>query len=160
MVQRAKSVLAVAAALWTGFTLKFNLFQHPKLSRTAYRIPNKHWGAFEMWEDFRRKSASKNFSVQVELRPANKEVWMSVEGVLSPSEAEVLGEHIRESLAGSKSKLVMDLKQLRWDQVENLQPLRDKLAMYRSRIRIVLPKVSLAHPELILLAAMFEAATR
>ena len=79
---------------------------------------------------------------------------------LSPSEAEVLGEHIRESLAGSKSKLVMDLKQLRWDQVENLQPLRDKLAMYRSRIRIVLPKVSLAHPELILLAAMFEAATR
>ena len=160
MVQRAKSVLAVAAALWTGFTLKFNLFQHPKLSRTTYRIPNKHWGAFEMWEDFRRKSASKNFSVQVELRPANKEVWMSVEGVLSPSEAEVLGEHIRESLAGSKSKLVMDFKKLRWDKVENLQPLRDKLAMYRSRIRIVLPKVSLAHPELILLAAMFEAATR
>src|SRR6185369_8429508 len=31
--QRCKSVLAVAAALWTGLTLKLNLFQQPRLQR-------------------------------------------------------------------------------------------------------------------------------
>ena len=53
---------------------------------------------------------------------------------------------------------MLDFKKLRWDKVENLEPLREKLAAYRSRIRVVLPKLSLAHPELILLAAMFQAA--
>jgi hypothetical protein len=33
--------------------------------------------------------------------------------------------------------------------------LREKLAEYRSRIRLVLPKLSATHPELILLASMF-----
>ena len=31
LAQRFKSVLAVGAALWTGLTLKLDLFQHPKL---------------------------------------------------------------------------------------------------------------------------------
>jgi hypothetical protein len=47
------------------------------------------------------------------------------------------------------------LNKLHRDKVENLQPLRDKLAAYRSRIRLVLPKLSTADPELILLDAMF-----
>ena len=34
---------AVGAALWTGLTLKLDLFQHPKLMRTAYRMPAKRW---------------------------------------------------------------------------------------------------------------------
>jgi len=41
---------------------------------------------------------------------------------------------------------VLDFKKLHWDKVENLEPLRVKLAAYRSRIRVVLPKMSLAHP--------------
>jgi hypothetical protein len=94
----------------------------------------------------------------VELRPANHEVCLSLEGVPSTSDAEELGERIRQTLAHCKSKLVLDFKQLHWDKVEHLEPLREKLAAYRSRIRIVLPKVSLAHPELILLAAMFQSA--
>jgi hypothetical protein len=52
---------------------------------------------------------------------------------------------------------VLDFKKVRWDKVENLEPLREKLAAYRSRMRVVLPKLSSAHPELILLAAMFQA---
>ena len=155
--QRLKSVLGVAAALWTGLTLKLDLFQHPRLSRTSYRVPGRRWEAFEMWEEFHRKVASPDFSIQVELRHATKEVWMRLEGALSPSDAEVLGERIRESLARCKSKLVLDFKKVRWDKVEDLEPLREKLAAYRSRIRVVLPKLSLAHPELILLAAMFQA---
>ena len=50
---------------------------------------------------------------------------------------------------------MLDLNKLHWDQVEDLRPLRDKLAAYRSRIRVVLPKLSATHPELLLLAGMF-----
>jgi hypothetical protein len=39
--------------------------------------------------------------------------------------------------------------------VENLRPLAEQLAAYRSRIRLVLPKMSAAHPELLLLATAF-----
>ena len=34
---RVRSWLAPAAAAWTGFTLRHNLFQHPKLVRNTYR---------------------------------------------------------------------------------------------------------------------------
>jgi len=155
--QRLKSVLGVAMAAWTGLTLKLNLFQHPSLIRTTYRVPERRWNAFEMWEEFRRKSASPAFSTQVELRHSTQEVWIRLEGVLSTSDAEKLGDRIQESLARCKSKLVLDFKKLHWDKTQNLGPLREKLAAYRSRIRVVLPKMSLAHPELILLAAMFQA---
>jgi haloalkane dehalogenase len=155
--QRVKSFLGVAAALWTGMTLKLDLFQHPKLIRTSYRVPGRRWDAFAMWEEFQRKAASPDFSIQVELRHAKKEVWMRLEGALSASEAEVLGDRIQKSLAEGKSKLVLDFKKLQWDKAENLKPLCKKLAAYRSRIRVVLPNMSCAHPELILLAAMFQA---
>ena len=94
----------------------------------------------------------------MELRHATEEVWIRLEGVLSASDAEAWDDRIQDSLARCKSKLVLDFKKLRWDKVENLEPLREKLAAYRSRIRVVLPKMSLAHPELLLLAAMFPVA--
>jgi len=153
--QRCKSVLAVAAALWTGLTLKLDLFQHPKLIRTSYRMPDAHWGAVEMWEELRCKFASAEFSIQIELQHAKKQVWMRLEGILSANEAECLAHRISDSLARSKSQLVIDLKKLHWDQATDLKPLREKLANYRSRIRVVLPKLSAAHPELALLAGMF-----
>jgi hypothetical protein len=36
-----------------------------------------------------------------------------------------------------------------------LRPLAEQLAHYRSRIRVVLPKLSAAHPELLFLASVF-----
>jgi radical SAM superfamily enzyme YgiQ (UPF0313 family) len=39
--ERVLSLFALGMALWTGFTLKFNLFQHPSLHRTAYRMPGE-----------------------------------------------------------------------------------------------------------------------
>ena len=80
---------------------------------------------------------------------------MRLEGRLTKADAERLGQRIRDSLARSKSRLVLDLKKLHWDKVDNLRPLREKLQVYRSRIRLVLPKLSAAHPELLLLASMF-----
>ena len=66
-----------------------------------------------------------------------------------------MGQRIRDSLARSKSRLVLDLNKLHWDKTDDLRPLREKLAAYRSRIRLVLPKLSAAHPEVMLLASMF-----
>jgi haloalkane dehalogenase len=153
--QQVKSVLGIGAALWTAFTLKFDLFQHPKLIRTGYRLPSRSWKAFQLWEELPGKIAIPDFSVKVELQHARKQVWLRLEGALSKANAEGLGQRIHDSLARSKTKLVLDLKDLHWDEVEDLGPLREKLAAYRSRIRVVLPKLSAAHPELILLAGMF-----
>lgn len=153
--QRCKSVLGVAAALWTGLTLRANLLQHPKLQRTSYRMPSRQWKGFGLWEEFQRKVSAPDLSIQVELQPSRKQVWLRLEGVLSAAEAQGLALRIRDSMARSKSRLVLDLKRLHWDKVENLEPLRAKLAAYRSRIRLILPELSAAHPELILLASVF-----
>jgi radical SAM superfamily enzyme YgiQ (UPF0313 family) len=156
LAERLRSVLAVGAALWTGLTLKLDLFQHPKLTRTMYRMPAKRWAGAELWEGLHRKAAFPNLSIQVELQHAKQQVWMRLEGRLSRAEAEGLGQRIRDSLARSKSRLVLDLKKLQWDKVDDLHPLREKLAGYRSRIRLILPKLAAAHPEVILLAGMFQ----
>jgi hypothetical protein len=58
-------------------------------------------------------------------------------------------------LSQSRSRLVLDLKKIHWDKIDDLRPLRDKLAGYRSRVHFVLPKLASAHPELILVAGMF-----
>ena len=155
LAQQFRSVLAVGAALWTAVTLKFDYFQHPKLQRTTYRLPEKRWSAFDLWQEFHAKMANPNFSVKVELQHAKQQVWMRLEGRLTKADAEKLGQRLRDSLARSRSRLVLDLNKLHWDKVENLGPLCEKLQAYRSRIRVVLPKLSAAHPELLLLASMF-----
>ena len=154
-IQKIKSVMAVGAALWTGFTLKLNLFQHPKLIRTSYRMPGKRWSAFELWEELRRKSASQSFSIQVDLQHRKQQVWMRLEGALSLRDAEGVAQRIRQSLDQCRNRLVLDLQNLRWDEATDLHPLREQLAAFRSRIRIVLPELSSRHPELMMLAAMF-----
>ncbi len=44
VAERIASVVALGGAVWTAFKLKFNLFQHPRLIRTAYRVPGKKLG--------------------------------------------------------------------------------------------------------------------
>ena len=140
---------------WTGLTLKLDVFQHPKLTRNLYRMPGQRPSAAYLWEEIQRKAVFPNLSIQVELQHAKQQVLLRVEGVLSARDAEGLGQRIRDSLARSKSRLVLDLKKLQWDKVEDLRPLREKLVAHRSRIRLILPKLAAAHPEVVLLAGMF-----
>lgn len=156
LAQRFRSVVAVGAALWTGLTLKLDLFQHPRLKRTSYRMPANRWPGYDLWEELRRKTEFPNLSIQVDLGTAKRQVWMRLEGALSADDAASLGQRIRDSLARSKSRLVLDLKKLQWDKVNDLHPLREQLAAHRSRIRLILPKLAVAHPEAILLAGMFQ----
>jgi len=153
--QRFQSVLAIGAAVWTAVTLQLNLFQHPRLMRTAYRLPSQRWHGFQLWEDIPRKLSIPDLNVRVELQHAKQQVWLRLEGALSAAHAEDVGQRIQDSLARTRNRLVLDLQNLHWDNEEDLRPLRKKLAAYRSRIRLVLPQLSTAHPELILLASMF-----
>lgn len=153
--EQAMSVFAVGAAMWTGIKLKFNLFQHPKLQRTTYRMPATRWQGFHWWEGLPSQFSVPGFSMRVDLQHARRQVWLRLEGALTKAHAEGLAEKIRESLERTQSRLVLDLRRLRWDQCRDLGPLREKLAGYRSNIRLVLPKVSAAHPELMLLASLF-----
>lgn len=114
--------------------------------RTAYRVPSKRWNALYVWEEMQRKFSTPNLSVKVELQHAKQQVWMRLEGALSEVESEKLGQRIRESLAQTKTRLVLDLKKLHWEKVEDLQPLREKLLECRSRVRLVLPKLTTAGP--------------
>ena len=147
--------MALGAALWTGLTLSLNLFQHPRLTRTPYRLPGRAWNAFDLWEKFHRETSPPELSIRVELQHARKQVWLRLEGTLSTSAAAGLSDRISDCLARSRSRIVLDLKKLHWEKVEDLGPLREKLAAYRSRIRLVLPKLSAVHPELLLLASLF-----
>jgi hypothetical protein len=156
LLGRSQSALAVGAALWTGLTLKLNWFQHPKLTRTAYRMPTSSWTAFHLWEELQRRFTSPNFSVQVDLQHARQQVWLRLEGVLPPGETARLAQRLRESLARSRSRVVLDLKRLHWDKVPDLRPLRETLEAYRSRVRLVLPRLATAHPELVQLASGFK----
>jgi hypothetical protein len=81
---------------------------------------------------------------------------MRLEGALSSSDAESLAQRLRDSLARSRNRLVLDLNKLHWDKVDDLRPFWEKLAAYRSRIRLVLPKLAATHPEVILLASVFK----
>jgi radical SAM superfamily enzyme YgiQ (UPF0313 family) len=154
-VERFKSLLAVGAALWTGLTLRVGLFQHPKLVRTSYRMPSRRWTAFELWEELHHKMSCGDFSIQVELQHAREQVWLRLEGALSTASAESLGQRIHNSMARGKGRLVLDLKNLNWDKVNDLSPLREKLMAYRSRIRLIVPQLSAAHPELLVLTRIF-----
>lgn len=152
--ERLMTVTAIGAAAWTAFTLKFNLFQHPGRIRKTYRMPGRK-SATQLWEEFQHKVAIPSLSIHVEQQHA-QQVVMRLRGVLSSSEAEGLALRIRESLARTKNHLVLDLQNLHWDKIDNLKPLREKLEVYRSRIRLILPELSIAHPEQALLARLFQ----
>jgi hypothetical protein len=153
--ENLKSVLAVGAALWTAVTLKLNLFQHPRLTRTTYRLPGAMAVSHRIWEELQRKLSTPHLAVEIEVKQAKEQVWMRLDGAVTAADAENLGRRIRESLAQTGNRLVLDLNRLNWNKVDTLRPLTELLADYRSRIRLIVPKFAAAHPECLLLASIF-----
>lgn len=86
------------------------------------------------------------FSIHVELQHAKQQVWLRLEGALSAQAAEASAHRNHESLTRSKSRLVLDCNELHLNRTTDSEPLRTKLANYNSRIRVLLPKLSPAHP--------------
>ncbi len=138
-------------------SLNFRLWDEQRRELVGYgALKNvSRWGTFTFHSKTQRAFTSSDLSVQVEMQPAQEQVMMRFEGSLCSASAEGLGQRIRDSLARTRNRLVLDFKQVQWDKVDNLGPLREKLAAYKSRISVILPKLAAAHPEVILLASMF-----
>jgi hypothetical protein len=83
---RVRSWLAPAAAAWTGFALKHDLFQHPKLVRNTYRTTP--WAL----------RSGQFGSLRVSMERALHSTLVNIEGVLDRASAKRLAAGIRAHL--------------------------------------------------------------
>ncbi len=155
ILERIMSAGAVLAAAWTWVSLRIPALQHPRLTRTAYRMPEKGRGMSALWENLPKKLSIPGLSAVVAFERRRKRVWLRLEGALEGAHAEALGAQIGDALSRTKNKLVLDLKRLKWKEGSLSPVLDEKLKEHRSRVRLLLPKLSSAHPELLLLAKLF-----
>ncbi|MDD5628892.1 MAG: cobalamin-dependent protein [Elusimicrobia bacterium] len=153
--ERLTAWAGVGAAAWTQLQLKLDLFQHPELKRTAYRQPGFFWASQQVWGSLAARFKARNCRMQVEFLHARHEVWLKIEGKLSGSEAERMWRDLGQSLERCRCQVILDFKRCRWDEKSLSPEFRAKLAEYRDRVRVVLPKLQHAHPELLILAKMF-----
>ena len=152
------SLGALATAAWTALKLRLGIFQHPRLRRVSFRMPEEGLGlhAAKMWESLRAEGATPHFSIQVDLQYAKRQVWVRLNGVLDSLRAERLARRIREFLEKDRAKLILDLEDLRISDGKALDALANKLKGYRSQIRIRLPRNYLDHAaQFLLLAQIF-----
>ncbi|HOW28759.1 MAG TPA: hypothetical protein PK876_09710 [Elusimicrobiota bacterium] len=156
LADRFRSAVALGMACWTWFKLKYDIFQHPSLTRNVYRMPHPARPSFHLWREISHKTRGPELRIQVEEQPTQKQVWLRLEGILPAGQGEDLGQSIQKALSGTQSKLVLDLEKLHLNEGQGIRLMGDKLATYRSRIRLVLPHVSNRHPEMAVLATRFE----
>ena len=107
-LERISSVAALGLAGWTALTLKLSLFQHPRLTRRTYRVPDESLPS-RLWRRLREDEAGAR--VHVELRD-RKTVWVTVAGSLDLAAAERLAEGLAKRLRRRKELLVLDLERL------------------------------------------------
>ncbi len=148
LAERIASVAGVAMAAFTGLTLRLGLFQHPKLIRHTFRMPEESLPA-KAWRQLTSRLTD-GLRVEVELRP-EATVWVRVAGKLNSAAAEELAAGLREGLRKRKERLVLDLERLAHSEQEVLEELAERLRAYQGRIRVVLPKAG----ELATVAAVF-----
>jgi hypothetical protein len=159
LVERLMSLGALGAAAWTALKLRLGIFQHPRLGRVSFRMPEEGLGlwATKIWESLRDESISPHFSVQVDLQHAKRQVWVQLNGVLDNLRAERLAQRIEEYLEKDRGKLILDLEKVRHFEGKAFDTLANKLRAYRGRIRIRLPRNYLGHAaQFLLLAQIFK----
>ena len=148
LFERLSSWAALGLAAWTGVTLKLGIFQHPKLTRHTFRMPDESLPA-RVWR--RPQGDDKaGHSVRVELR-SESTVWVSVAGTLSADGAERLASDLVNGLRRRKERLVLDLELIAKAEGAALDGLAEQLRAYRDRVRVVLPEAG----ELTALAMLF-----
>jgi hypothetical protein len=159
LAERLMSLIALGAAAWTALKLRLDIFQHPRLSRVSFRMPEEGLGiwATKIWESLRDESISPHFSIQVDLQHAKRQVWVRLNGVLDNLRAERLAQRIKEYLEKDRGKLILDLEKVRDLEGKSLDALANKLRAYRHRIRIRLPRNYMSHAaQFLFLAQVFK----
>lgn len=137
LVERALSGAALGFAAWTGAALKLGMFQHPRLTRHTFRMPDESLPS-RVWRRL-RSAGDAAHQVEVELR-AESTIRVTVAGTLSVASAERLAAGIAKGLRRRKETLVLDLCKLAQTQREAVEHLAGELRQYRDRIRIVIPQ--------------------
>lgn len=145
LAERLSSVAALGFALWTGLTLKLGLFQHPKLTRHTFRMPEESLPS-RVW----RRLHGDN--VEVELR-SESTVWITLRGTFNTASAEELAARVATGLRKRKERLVFDFERLAQAEKDAVAKFAERLSEYRDRIRVVAP----AAEEFAALALLFAA---
>ncbi len=158
LTERLMSLSALGAAAWTALKLRLGIFQHPRLGRVSFRMPEEGLGvwATKISELLRDESICPHLSVQVDLQHARRQVWVQLSGVLDKLRAERLAQRIEEYLKKGQGKLILDLEKVRHCEGKAVDALAVKLRAYRRRIRIRLPRNYLGQAaQFLLLAQIF-----
>jgi len=127
MSARVRSWLAPAAAAWTGFTLRHNLFQHPKLVRHAYRTTPWALRSGELG------------SLRISMERALHSTLVKIEGALDGASARRLAAGIRAHLRGNDADIKVVVAEGTHAKLRDLQLLAQELAPLRHRISISVP---------------------
>ncbi len=156
--QRALKYGAVAAALWTSFKLRFNLFQNPSLTRKGWRLPPEPFTKEWLEAQLQRHNVPQRLQVLVEEYEGRRnQLKVRLEGALDRQQGEKLAEQLRAYLKQTKGKLVLDLEKLKVTEKEAAAAFAQRLADYRSRVRVRMPKNAHAHAaQLMFLAEVFK----
>lgn len=146
--ERCLAVAALVMAAWTALTLKLRLFQHPRLVRHTFRMPEEP----RLARAWRRLSGEDpaGHRVAVERRPPAI-VWVRVEGRLAGVGAGKLASDLRCALQRRKERVVLDLARSAALSTDAAERIAEGLRAYHDRIRVVLPEVG----EIANLSALF-----
>jgi len=121
---RVRSWVAPVAAAWTGFTLRHNLFQHPKLVRRTYRTTR--WAL----------RSGQLGSLRVSLERALHSTLVEIEGALDGWSARRLAAGIRAHLHNSDAHVKVVVAEGTRAEPRDLQLLARELAPLRHRVSI------------------------
>lgn len=150
------SLTAFGFALWTWFTLKMKLFQHPLTVKQVYRFPHLGLLAYHWWKALKEDGSAGELSVNVDRNPYLKVIWVRLEGVVDSLNAEELCVRIKHSLQAGKERLVLDFQKLKSCEGHSIEVFRTHLQKYRSRIHFIPPSISvLSFPKWIQLNRLF-----
>lgn len=153
--EKALAIAAVAAALWTGFKLRFNLFQNPELERRAYRMPPE--GFIPAWLKERFAENWEKLSVRFYEDPRRRELLVRLEGILERANSAELSKRLEVYLKETKGKLVLDMARVKSMEKAAAEEICAKLSAYRSRIKISLPAGAPARAaQFLFMAEMFK----
>jgi radical SAM superfamily enzyme YgiQ (UPF0313 family) len=131
IAERLSAVAALGFALWTGVTLKLRLFQHPRLTRHTFRLPEESLPA-RVWRRLRGDD------VEVEMR-SESTVWVTVREAFNSARAEELAVRMARGLRRRKERLVLDFERLARAEQEAVAKFAERLSEYRDRIRVITP---------------------
>ena len=125
--QRGLSLLAPLAAAWTGFTLRHDRFQHPKLRRVSYRT--SPWAL----------RPGNLGSLRVDIERALRSTQVKLEGAFDPTSARRVAKGILSYLHNNDAQVRVVIADGTHATREHLRILGKRLARQRHRISVTIP---------------------